>query len=123
MANEPGNKNTPVKKTHNNNYSSSKWFEHQPDSVIETEQVKILWDFTIQTDKTIQDMRPDLVIVNNIEKTCHIIDVAIPGDERVSAKETEKIEKYDELRREHERLWKVKAKVVPIIVGALGTVT
>ena len=85
--------------------------------------MKILWDITIQTDNTIQARRPDLVIVNKIEKTCNIIDVAIPGDERVSAKETEKIEKYDELRREHERLWKVKAKVVPIIVGALGTVT
>ena len=49
---------------------------------------------------------------------------SIPGDERaLLAKETEKIEKYDELRRELERLWKVKAKVVPIIVGALGTVT
>ena len=101
----------------------SKWYEHQPDSVIETEQVKILWDFTIQTDNTIQARRPDIVIVNKIEKTRHIIDVAIPGDERVLVKETEKIEKYDELRRELERLWKVKAKVVPIIVGALGTVT
>ena len=38
-------------------------------------------------------------------------------------KETEKIEKYDELQRELERLWKVKEKVIPIIVGALGTVT
>ena len=101
----------------------SKWYEQQPDSVIETEQVRILWDFTIQTDNTIQARRPDVVIVNKIEKTCHIVDVAIPGDERVLVKETEKIEKYDELRRELERLWKVKAKVVPIIVGALGTVT
>ena len=85
--------------------------------------MKILWYFTIQTDNTIQARGPDLFIVNKIEKTCHIIDVAIPGDERVSAKETEKIEKYDEWRRELERLWKVKAKVVPIIVGALETVT
>ena len=85
--------------------------------------MKILWDFTIQTDNTTQARRPDLVIVNKIEKTCHIIDVVIPRDERVSAKETEKIEKYDELGRELERLWKVKAKVVPIVLGALGTVT
>ena len=35
----------------------------------------------------------------------------------------EKIEKYDELKREVERLWKVKAKVIPIVLGALGTVT
>ena len=101
----------------------SKWYEHQPERVIENEQVKLLWDFTIQTDNTIQARRPDLVIINKIEKTSHIIDVAIPGYERVLAKETEKIEKYDELRRELERLWKVKAKVAPIITDALGTVT
>ena len=83
----------------------------------------ILRDFTIQTDITIQARKPDLIILNKIEKTCHIIDVAIPGDEGVSAKETEKVEKYDELRRELERLWKVNAKVVPIFVGAMGTVT
>ena len=85
--------------------------------------MKMLWDFTIQTGKTIQARRPKLVTVNKIGKICHIIDEAIPGDERVSIKMTEKIEKYDELRSELERLWKVKAKVVPIVLGALGTVT
>ena len=42
---------------------------------------------------------------------------------RIAEKETEKIEKYDELKREVERLWQVKAKVIPIVLGALGTVT
>ena len=51
-----------------------------------------------------------------------MIDLATPGDESVLAKETEKIEKYDELRRELEMSWKVKAKVVPINVDALRTV-
>ena len=38
-------------------------------------------------------------------------------------KEKEKVEKYQDLRREVARLWNVKAKVVPIVVGALGAVT
>ena len=42
---------------------------------------------------------------------------------RIAEKGMEKIEKYDELKREVERLWKVKAKVIPIVLGALGTVT
>ena len=50
-------------------------------------------------------------------------DVAIPGDARVQQKEAEKIEKYSDLRRKLQRLRKVKAKVVPIVVGALGTVS
>ena len=37
-------------------------------------------------------------------------------------KETEKITNYSELRTEVGRMWRVRAKVIPIIVGALGTV-
>ena len=37
-------------------------------------------------------------------------------------KEDEKIEKYRDLCRELERLWRVKCRVVPVIVGALGTI-
>ena len=47
----------------------------------------------------------------------------MPGDVRVPQKEAEKIEKYSDLKRELQKLWKVKAKVVPIVVGALGTVS
>ena len=38
------------------------------------------------------------------ERKCYIIDVAVPGDVRIVEKETKKIEKYDELKREVERL-------------------
>ena len=91
--------------------------------MLETSDVKILWDFNIQTDNEIQARRPDIVVVNKKDRKCYIIDVAVPGDVRIAEKETEKIEKYDELKREVERLWKVKARVIPIVLGALGTVT
>ena len=101
----------------------NKWYGHQPDGVLETTDVKILWDFNIQTDNEIQARRPNIVVVNKKERKCYIIDVADPGDVRIAEKETEKIEKYAELKREVERLWKVMAKVIPIVLGALGTVT
>ena len=103
--------------------TAQKWYEHQPEGVVEKENVKILWEFNIQTDNEIQARRPDIVIHDKINKSCYIIDVAIPGDARVPQKEAEKIEKYSDLRRELQKLWKVKAKVVPIVVGALGTVS
>ena len=101
----------------------NKWYEYQPDGVLETTDAKILWDFNIQTHNEIQARRPDIVVVNKKERKCYISDVAVPGDVRIAEKETEKIEKYFELKREVERLWKVKAKVIPIVYGALGTVT
>ena len=53
-----------------------------------------------------------------------IIDMAIPGDTRVCGKELEKIKKYRLLKDEITRLWQMKKVVViPIVVGALGTIT
>jgi hypothetical protein len=52
-----------------------------------------------------------------------IIDIAVPADRNIKAKEEEKVLKYQDLRIEVKRLWKKKAvKVVPIVVGALGSV-
>ena len=46
------------------------------------------------------------------------------NDSRVSEKKQEKIEKYQELRWEVVRLWKMKkVKVIPVVVVALGTIT
>ena len=47
----------------------------------------------------------------------------MPGDSRVGEKEREKIEKYQDLRREVAKLWNIKTTVLPIVVGALGVVT
>ena len=63
-----------------------------------------------------------MVVVDRDKKTCNIIHIAVPGDAGIVEKEKEKDEKYQDLRREVPRLWNVKAKVVPIVVGALGTV-
>ena len=45
-------------------------------------------------------------------------------DIQVKDKENEKIENYKDLKRELKRIWKLrKVTVVPIIIGALGTVS
>ena len=102
---------------------TQKWYDHRAEPVVENEHVKLLWDFNIQTDKVIEARRPDLLLVNKQTMECHIIDVAIPGDARVPRKEEEKIEKYRELAFELGRLWGVKTRIIPIVVGALGTIS
>jgi hypothetical protein len=52
-----------------------------------------------------------------------LIDVAISGDRNVIKKEAEKILKYKDLTIEIQRMWNVKTKVIPIIVGATGTIS
>ena len=52
-----------------------------------------------------------------------LIDVAISGDRNVMKKEAEKIIKYKDLPIEIQRMWNVKTKVIPVIIGANGTIS
>ena len=94
---------------------------HNPETVLENETHKVLWDFEIQTDQLISARRPDLVIVNKKQKkrTCRIVDLTVPAAHR----ESEKRDKYFDLTRElKKKQWNVKVTVIPIVVGALGTI-
>ena len=83
---------------------------------------KLLWDFKIQTDNKVEHNKPDIVVLDKIERKCLIIDVACPFDTRVKGKEEEEIENYQELKREFKWIWKLRrVTVVPVIIGALGT--
>jgi len=84
--------------------------------------VKILWDMNIQTDHVIEHRRPDIVVVDKDNKRALLIDIVVPADARVEEKEREKMDRYQDLARELKRLWNVETKVIPIMVGALGTV-
>ena len=52
-----------------------------------------------------------------------LIEVAISGDRNVIRKEAEKILKYKDLTIEIQQMWNVKTKVIPVIVGATGTIS
>jgi len=52
-----------------------------------------------------------------------LIDVAISGDRNVIIKEAEKILKYKDLTIETQRMWIMKTKVIPVIIGATGTIS
>ena len=52
-----------------------------------------------------------------------LIDVAVSGDRNVIKKGTEKILKYKDLTIEVQRMWNVKTKAIPVIIGATGTIS
>ena len=52
-----------------------------------------------------------------------LIDVAISGDSSVIKKEAERILKYKDLTIEIKRMWNVQTGVIPIIIGATGTIS
>ena len=103
---------------------SKKWYLHNPQTVSENVNHKLIWDMNIQCDRIIVERRPDIVIGNKMEKTAIVTDVAIPVDKRIIDKQTEKIEKYQNLKREIQRLWNLKKiDVIPMVLGLLGSVT
>jgi hypothetical protein len=64
-----------------------------PKPVYEEGDVTVLWNQAVHTAN-----RPDIIIKNKKEKTCTLIDVAIPADRNVVQKEAEKkveIQEYE----------------------------
>ena len=102
--------------------TTTKWYEHAPETVIENEDVSILWDMPVHTDKEIKANRPDIIVKNKKEKTCLLIDMTCPSDKNVSTKEVEKLSKYKDLEIEVTRMWGMKTTIVPVVVGALGVI-
>ena len=72
----------------------------------------------------VEAKRPDIIFVDKQAKEAKFIDIVLPGDARVKDKELENREKYQFLREEIRKLWKLKkVTFVPIVIGALGTVS
>ena len=64
------------------------WYEHVPKAV-ETSQgckITVLWNQQVQPDRTIPNNKPEVIIRDNKNGTCMLIDVAISGDRNVIKK-------------------------------------
>ena len=84
--------------------------------------MKLLWDFTIQTDRHLPHNRPHILYVSHQHNAAFLIDVAVPGDSRLSQKINEKCEKYRDLKIEIQRMWNMRAVVVPPVIGSLESI-
>ena len=74
----------------NNNNNNNK-------PVFEERDATVLWNQAVHTEKEVTANRPDIIIKNKKEKTCTLIDVAIPADRNVVQKEAEKKLKFKSL--------------------------
>ena len=60
--------------------TKDKWYTQMPKPVYEEGDVTVLWNQAVRTDREITANRPDIIIKNKKEKTCTLIDVAIPAE-------------------------------------------
>ena len=82
---------------------TDKWYEHEPETVMHNKDSNI----------TIKD---------SVNSTCKLIDMTVSSDRNIALKETEKKSKYKDLELEIQRMWHMKIVVIPVVVGAHGTV-
>ena len=102
---------------------TEKWYEHIPEGAVGNEEVKVLRDINVQCDM-IEARRPDIILIDKKKQKGIIINIAVPVDVRAGENEREKMEKYQELKRETGRLCKLKmVEVAPAKLGSLGTFT
>ena len=92
-----------------------------PEGVVEND----MWDINVQYDNVIEARRPEIIVIYKKERKGIIIDITVPADIRVGGKRKGKSGKIPGLEeREIGRLWKLKmAEVVPVVIGALESVT
>ena len=81
-----------------------------------------MWDMPVNTDITITANRQDIIVKDSVNSTCKLIDMNVPSDRNIALKETEIKSKYKDLELEIQRMWQMKTVVIPVLVGALGTV-
>jgi hypothetical protein len=69
--------------------TTENWYSHVPKPVYQHEDITVLWNQGVQTDREVLGNKPDVIIKNKKDKICLLIDVAIPSDRNVIQKESE----------------------------------
>ena len=101
-----------------------KLYNYKPDKVLEDESFKLLWDFQVNTDRTVIASKPGIILQDKMTNKMCIIDIAIPADANIVKKRIMKIDKYIDLSIELKRLWNASSVLIkPIVIGAIVMMT
>ena len=93
-------------------------------AVSHTSTQEIWWNHPVTTVNKVKYNRPDIIIWDKEEKQCSVIDICAPLDFNVNNRQITKIDKYMLLVSELQQLHSgYSYQIVPIMVGALGTIS
>ena len=73
-------------------------------------------------DRQTEHRKPDIAVMEKNTNKCLITDVACPVDNNLILKRNKKLDKYSELRSEIAKMWVKETLIVPINIGALGSI-
>ena len=100
-------------------------WKHELRAIIENKDVMLTYDLMIPLSMNIENkaLRPDIVLRNKKERTALLIEISVPSDFCFNNAEIKKMTKYQELKNEITRSWKLMSvKIAPVIIGATGVI-
>lgn len=99
------------------------YYKYNPETVLENTTTKLYFDRALFTDRTIHYNRPDITLINKVNNTGFLIDIAVPNTHNLQTTIAEKLSKYTELKDEITRLWRLhKVIIVPIVISSTGVI-
>lgn len=103
--------------------NTTPYYQYTPDNVLENENFRLYWDRTVLTDRTMPSNRPDIILVNKIQKKTFLIDIAVPNSNNIQETIHNKLAKYTELAEEIRQQWRQDSVVIlPIVISTTGIV-
>ena len=102
---------------------SQSWCSHRPLPVLESSDVKILWDFSLFTDHHHSSNCPDIVVFDYYKKQIYFIEISCPVDINVALKEVEKVTKHRDLATDYHQMCGMQVTIVPVVLGCTGVVS
>ncbi|CAH2094069.1 unnamed protein product [Euphydryas editha] len=99
------------------------YYKYTPEVVLENTTHKLYFDHAILTDKTTHFNRPDVTLVDKVNKTAQIIDIAVPNTHNLQNTIAEKLSKYTDLKIELTRMWKLNnVTIIPVVISTTGVI-
>ena len=82
--------------------TSTREADRMPSQITKTDHLEIWWGYKVPTMNEVPHNRPDMVIWDNQNKTCKIVDICVPLDINMDLRDTTKVDNYaplvDQLR-------------------------
>ena len=105
---------------------TNKWYIHSSAAVLANETHKLLWDFNIHSDDLISARRLDIIIITPRPQKKNLHNCGFCCSSWPQSKIERKWKEWQippPCKGMKKKLWNMKVKWIPIIIGTLGTVT
>ena len=97
--------------------------EYDPPQVKRQDNQEIWWDKYVKTANEVKKNRPDITIWDTQKKICQIVEVSVPLDMNLNQLREDKESKYLPLISQMQQVYNnYKIEVIPVLVGALGSI-